>query len=250
MDSTSTLHDEPVAAPGAIGVAHGTHVGAVRKQNQDAAWSLSTGERAVLVVADGMGGHRGGADASAAATQIIEAALRSEGLEGHADMTDIFERVSDKVSAAAPDGGTTLVAAIISPASLEVWHVGDSRAYVLRDGALMPVTTDHSWVQTLVEGGRLTREQAAGHPRRNVLLRAIGRGRDSTPEHSALRFLPGDKVLLCSDGLHGVVPEVEVARILDASDDAQQTVHALIEAALRRGAPDNVGVAVAFQCSQ
>lgn len=154
--------------------------------------------------------------------------------------------ISERVAQTAPDGGTTLVASIVGPSQLDVWHVGDSRAYVLRDGSLMPMTSDHSWVQTLVAGGRLTREQAAAHPRRNVLLRAIGKGRDSMPEHSTLRHLPGDIILLCSDGLHGVVPEAVIARILDDALDAQQAVKDLVDAALANGAPDNIGVAVAM----
>lgn len=244
VDGSTTLTDEPDFAR-IVSVAHGTDLGCVRTENQDSTWALTIGGHAVLVVADGMGGHSGGASASNAATRVLETAFETHGLEYPQDMDDVFARVSESVAVSAPDGGTTLVVAVISEQRLDVWHVGDSRAYVLRDSALMPVTTDHSWVQTLVDSGQLTREQAAGHPRRNVLLRAIGKGRDSTPEHSTLRFLPGDVVLLCSDGLHGVVPEPEIGRILGLHDTPAALVSALIQAAVDRGAPDNIGVAVA-----
>lgn len=244
-DGSTTLTDEcdPVDS---ISVAHDTDVGRVRAENQDSTWATAVGCRAVLVVADGMGGHSGGASASSAATRVLETAFAVQGLQHPQDMDGLFESVAESVSASAPDGGTTLVVARIDQTQLDVWHVGDSRAYVLRDSGLMPVTSDHSWVQTLVDTGQLTREQAVGHPRRNVLLRAIGRGRESAPEHSALRFLPHDVLLLCSDGLHGVVPEAEIARILGFRNSPEAVVRSLIQAALERGAPDNIGVAVAL----
>lgn len=248
VGGSTTLTDEPEPV-GRIVVAHGTELGCVRTENQDSTWAVTAGDRAVLAVADGMGGHTGGASASQAATQILETAFEARGLDYQQDMDDLFQKVAESVAAAAPSGGTTLVVALITQWQLDVWHVGDSRAYVLRDSALMPVTTDHSWVQTLVDSGQITRQQAAEHPRRNVLLRAIGKDRNSTPEHSKLRYLPGDVVLLCSDGLHGVVPETEIGRILGAAAEPAAIAGALVQAAIDRGAPDNIGVAVAvYEC--
>ena len=238
-----TINDEPVAT-GSFSAAHATHVGRVRTENQDAAWASAEAGRALLVVADGMGGYQGGAAASTTATQLVRERLEQTAPDSAPDMESAFSAVADVVAEAAPDGGTTLVVAVITPELVDVWHVGDSRAYLLRDDALIRVTSDHSWVQGLVDSGQLTSEQAARHPRRNVLLRAIGKGRESNPSHSAMRFMAGDVLLLCSDGLHGVVPDPEIAAIMKTRSDLADMAQALIDAALDLGAPDNIGVAL------
>jgi len=242
-DGSTTISDEPVRA-GRFDVVHLTDTGTTREQNQDAAWSAAAGDRAVLVVADGMGGHKGGAAASATAVDIVRAEFERAG-EVAPDMTVTFARVSKGVAEAAPDGGTTLVVALVSSERVEVWHVGDSRAYLYREGSVRRITSDHSWVQALVDKGKLTTEQAAVHPRRNVLLRAVGKGRDPDPTYSAMRFMPDDLVLLCSDGLHGVVTDAEIGAILERGDSIETIAQRLVQAAIDRGAPDNIGIALA-----
>lgn len=244
FSGSTTISDEPLTL-GRLGVTYATDVGKAREQNQDSAWAEVSGGRAVLVVADGMGGHEGGAEASVTATSLMRDAVGDTPPNTLPDMEELFASIAEAVAVAAPDGGTTLVAAVIIDDRLDVWHVGDSRAYVLRDGNLLRITTDHSWVQALVDTGKLSADEAARHPRRNVLLRAIGKGRESNPSHSAMRFLPDDVLLLCSDGLHGVVPEDEIASILKRGEVLSEKTAILIEAALDRGAPDNISVALA-----
>jgi len=238
-----TLTDEPREA-GTFAVASLTDVGRVRAENQDAVWSCASAERAVLVVADGMGGHKGGAAASRTAIHLMSERLECDDDVTAADVTALFAEVAEAVGDAAPDGGTTLVATVLSPGRIDVWHVGDSRAYLWREGSLTRVTADHSWVHALVAKGKLTEAEAARHPRRNVLLRAIGKDRDATPDHGALRLVLGDTLLLCSDGLHGVLLDNDIAVLLAAGGSLDDVARRLVAAALERGAPDNVSVAL------
>jgi protein phosphatase len=132
-----------------------------------------------------------------------------------------------------------------SGSQLALVHIGDSRAYLLRDGELFQITHDHTLVQSLVDEGRLTPEEAASHPQRAMLLRALD-GRDgSSPDVSLHEASAGDRYLLCSDGLSAVVPNADVHGVLTAADEPDQTVRQLIQLANQAGGPDNIACVVA-----
>jgi PPM family protein phosphatase len=207
----------------------------------------------VFAVADGLGGHQGGEVASAAAVAPLEAldgrelATPTEAAEALA--AAIQEANSAILDRAAGDpslwgmGTTMTAAAVTADGHLQLAHVGDSRAYLLRDGALEQLTTDHTVVAELVRRGRLTPELAAIHPERSILTRAVGldpRIPVDTPDPLDLR--PGDQYLLCSDGLTEAVADPTIAELLSAAEDAEATCRSLIDAANEAGGPDNITV--------
>ncbi|WP_018502393.1 PP2C family protein-serine/threonine phosphatase [Parafrankia discariae] len=221
-------------------------VGHVREGNEDSAYA---GAR-LLAVADGMGGHAAGEVAS---STVIS---RLAELDEHLDATDLLEELSDAVRDAnrrlrdmalensSLDGmGTTVTAMLSSGEHLGLLHVGDSRAYLLRDGVLTQITHDHTLVQDLVDQGRITPEQANTHPQRSLLMRALD-GREVEPDVSMRQAVDGDRYLLCTDGLSGVVSEETIleALLLPAPQDV---VDRLVELALKGGGPDNITVVVA-----
>jgi protein phosphatase len=137
--------------------------------------------------------------------------------------------------------GTTVVACLADEGTISVAHVGDSRAYLIRDGKLSRITNDHSWVFEQVQAGMLTEAEAEKHPLRNVITRALGGALQVTPDASEIEAQPGDVYLLCSDGLTGMVPEQEILRVVkDSNGDLQKACQQLIDAANERGGLDNV----------
>ncbi len=222
-------------------------VGLVRSGNEDSGYAGSH----LLAVADGMGGHAAGEVASAVTIATLSA-LDVPGLST-ADVLPALAAGVDEASARIAEisrGGTTMaglgttaVAIYWTPGRISIVHVGDSRAYLLRDGNLTQLTHDHTYVQGLVDAGRITADEATRHPRRNIITRAID---GSVPVESDLSIREarlGDRFLLCTDGLSGVVSEDEIARLL-AAGDPTGTVTRLVDLALERGAPDNVTVVV------
>jgi PPM family protein phosphatase len=225
-----------------------TDVGRTRSGNED---SYFCG-RTVFAVADGLGGHQGGEVASAAAVEPL-AALDGRELASPAEAAEalagaIAEANSAILARGAGDPGlwgmgTTVTAAAVAGDQLQLAHVGDSRAYLFRDGSFDQVTTDHTVVGELVRRGRLTPAQAAVHPERSILTRAVGldpRIPVDTPDPIDLR--PGDQVLLCSDGLTEAVPDPGIAEILSAQPDGHAACQALIDTANSNGGPDNITV--------
>jgi PPM family protein phosphatase len=227
----------------------GTDVGRARSGNED---SYFCG-RTVFAVADGLGGHQGGEVASAAAVAPL-AALDGRELGGPAEAARALADAIREANSAILDqatgdpglwgmGTTVTAAALAGGHHLQLAHVGDSRAYLLREGSLEQVTTDHTVVGELVRRGRLTPEQAAVHPERSILTRAVGldpRVPVDTPD--PLELHPGDQVLLCSDGLTEAVPAPRIAELLSADDDGDAACRSLIEAANAAGGPDNITV--------
>ena len=140
--------------------------------------------------------------------------------------------------------GTTLTAALLKEGRLTVAHVGDSRAYLLHDGALTQLTQDHSWVGEMVRRGELTPAQAAVHPHRSVITRALGTDGGAEPDMMEIPVMEGDRLLLCSDGLTGMVSDAEIEALLKRSEDPQVTAELLVQAALAEGGEDNVTVVV------
>jgi serine/threonine protein phosphatase PrpC len=223
-----------------------SHVGRVRSQNQDSGYAGS----ALFVVADGMGGHAGGDIASAIAVRRI---AETDGLdfaspqEAEFALQSAMLSANQEISAAVEDRpeltgmGTTVSALVRVGDVIATAHIGDSRIYLLRDGELSQITNDHTFVQRLVETGRITPEEAAVHPRRSVLMRVLG-DIDQSPEidTSVLGTVPGDRWMLCSDGLTSYVPHERILSAMSSAATPADAANALIGEALDHGAPDNV----------
>lgn len=220
-----------------------TDTGLVRPQNEDSHVSLPQAQ--VWVVADGMGGHENGRFASSAIVEAAAATAYPDDLEGAcAALGDAVQAANQRIFAAASEAGkmmgSTMVALLVRGEEFCVLWAGDSRAYLLRDGQLIQLTRDHSQVQAMLDSGMLTPEQAADHPMRHVLARAVGV--QAGLEIDAIRDYVnrGDLFLLSSDGLHGVLSDDEIAGILRQQGGG--AARALVTACLERGAPDNVTV--------
>jgi serine/threonine protein phosphatase PrpC len=220
--------------------------GLVRSNNQD---SVYAGPR-LLAVADGMGGHAGGEVAS----KVVIAAVAplDDDEPGHdllAQLEDALLAGNDAIIelvAQEPElsgMGTTLTAILFAGTRLGLAHVGDSRAYLLRQGSLSQITKDDTFVQSLIDEGRLTEDEAAHHPQRSLILRALN-GDDVEPSLTVREARDGDRYLLCSDGLSSVVSAETIAEALRI-EDPQDSADRLIELALRSGGPDNITVIVA-----
>ena len=226
-------------------------VGRARRDNQDAFGEFATGagER-LLVVADGMGGHVGGATASRICVETLGEALQDEGAP-EARLARGLAQANSRIRSAAerqPDlagMGTTAVALLFaSPRTAWLGWVGDSRAYRARGGELELLTHDHSVVAEWVRAGILQPEEADHHPRRNELLRALGASDDVEPDVRELDVRPRDRFLLCSDGLSSVVPADEICAVI-AFETPELAVKKLVAMANERGGPDNVTVLMA-----
>ncbi|TDD74093.1 Stp1/IreP family PP2C-type Ser/Thr phosphatase [Actinomadura darangshiensis] len=223
-------------------------VGMLREGNEDSAYAGAH----LLAVADGMGGHVGGEIASAAAIDALRA------LDKDLPATELLAALEHTVKTAndnlhrivesdpALQGmGTTLTAMLWAGNQVALVHIGDSRAYLLRDGSLFQITHDHTLVQSLVDEGRISPDEAASHPQRSLLLRALdGRG-EVDPDLSLREAKVGDRYLLCSDGLSGVVTAETIFQVLTEVDDPEQAVRQLIDLANRGGGPDNITCVVA-----
>ena len=225
-----------------------SHIGKVRRNNEDSGYASSN----LLVVADGMGGHEAGELASAATVGAVVSALRAGGeidtalgLLADAVITS-GEYIADVVARNREFAGmgTTMTALTLCNDKVAIAHVGDSRAYLLRDGELQQLTKDHTFVQSLVDAGEITRDQAAIHPRRNLMMRAIDGIHAVDVDLSVREARTGDRLLLCSDGLCGVLSDEAITAAL-ATPDIVNAVSRLIDETLDAGAPDNITVVVA-----
>ncbi|NUS11921.1 MAG: MerR family transcriptional regulator [Streptomyces sp.] len=217
--------------------------GLVRESNQDTAYAGSR----LLAVADGYGSA--GAPASAAAVGALRH-LDAGGIPA-GDLLGVLEdaveqagHAVDGVSALA-DSGTTLTAMLWTGAQLALVHIGDCRVYLLRAGEMFQITHDHTLVQSMVDEGRLSPDEAASHPQRSLLARALGACADATPDMRLHDARQGDRYLLCSDGLPAAVPAGEIRRVLAGTGEPEQAVRDLIALANGSGGPDNVSCVVA-----
>lgn len=228
-------------------------VGRVRTENQDAGAEFRRpgGER-LLVVADGMGGHQGGQMASRLAVEVVNEVFQRGDLSGEELLEVAIEEANERVyDTAARDPslhgmGTTAVLVLLEDRLDGAWiaHVGDSRIYRLRDGRMEQLTEDHSAVAEMVRRGVITPEEAATHPRRNEILRSLGVHSEVDPTIAHVDLREGDQILLCSDGLSGVLSDEEVGAVLMRSAPAD-AVRTLVDSVNERGAPDNVTVLIA-----
>ena len=222
-----------------------TDVGPVRENNEDA---IVTGTQ-LVAVADGLGGHSGGELASTLATALVEASFTGRSLDELAAAVRAANwAVWDRASSTAElEGmGTTMCAAgLVDDGTLAVVHVGDTRAYLAHDGSLHRLTEDHTVTAEMVRNGELTEAEARAHPHRMVLTRALGVGPDVDIDAMCHRVAPGDRLLLCSDGLFNQVTDDELASLMFDRTTPEATADALLELALSRGADDNVSAVVA-----
>ncbi len=229
-----------------------TDTGMVRDENQDACLELRgpNGEQ-LLLVADGMGGHQGGSTASRLLVEVVKEQFRSAPVWDLETLREAITEGNARVYGAASADieltgmGTTAVAALFGGQGGGAWvaHVGDSRAYRLRDDHLERLTADHSTVGELVRRGAISEEEAESHPRRNEILRSVGATPSVDIEEAPLDVREGDCLLLCSDGLYGVVRDEQIEDALRRMSP-QEVVPHLVSVAKENGAPDNVTVMV------
>ncbi|MEV7231164.1 MerR family transcriptional regulator [Polymorphospora sp. NPDC051019] len=237
-----TMHDTALG----IRPAARTDAGHGRDTNEDVAYA---GTR-LLAVADGTRGPGGRASTAAVeALTALETATVDDPLGALADAVARANRAVDHVGADVPAGdgeaATTLTAMLWNGSHLALAHIGDTRAYLLRDGRLSQLTHDHTWVQSQVDEGRLGPQEALTHPQRALLARALTGAAGTEPDLSLHRALDGDRYLLCSDGLSGVVPPAALHTTLRDAGEPARTVDALIALAYDNGAPDNIACVVA-----
>lgn len=261
-------HASPPPAFPKLSNAHCSHPGAIRPRNEDSyvLFQSDTGGQSRLmpfglyVIADGMGGHFAGHEASRRASRMVSAyvvehiylALLQENPE--ASQSPIQETLAQAIKLAnqdlynpnpQQDMGSTLTAALVFGRRLYLAHVGDSRAYLWRNNHLELLTTDHSYVQRLQDAGQLTADQAANHPQRHVLYRAVGQGGELDVDTMTYPLPAQGKLLLCSDGLWGIVPEPVLAAVLQEKESSlDEKVQTLLELALQAGGHDNITVII------
>jgi len=220
--------------------------GLIRSGNQD---SVYAGPR-LLAVADGMGGMAAGDVASniviatmAPLDEDVAGNAMIDALRGAVDLSNQQIRDAVEANPSMEGMGTTLTAMLFSGSKMGLVHIGDSRAYLLRDGEFAQITKDDTYVQMLVDEGRITLEEANSHPQRSLLTRALD-GRDADPEYSVRQVKTGDRYLICSDGLSGVVSFETIESTVREYVDPNQCASRLIELALRGGGPDNITVII------
>jgi protein phosphatase len=230
--------------------------GKVREENQDHVRHISTPLGELVIVADGIGGYRGGAVASRMVVDTIESWFNSvsAGTSPAQAIAEAAAHANTSVMEAAASGdsvfsrmGSTVVLALVTHKDTEtqawIGHIGDSRAYLSRGGQLNRLTRDHSAVQMLIDQGTLDPADARKHPDASVLLRSIGHEAESEIEMSLVTLEERDTLLLCTDGLWGYVQESDIEHIMaDADADLETTAHNLLNLALNAGGPDNIGI--------
>lgn len=225
-----------------------SEVGLVRRNNQDSGYASPS----MLVVADGMGGAAAG---DLASTVAIREILKADGPHSIEDTDEVLagalsranHTLADLVQAdPALDGmGTTVCGALFTGAELGMLHIGDSRAYLLRGGVLHRLTHDHSWVQSLVDEGKISLTEAAVHPHRSLLLKVLNGQPNHEPDLDRVDLMLDDRLLFCSDGLCGFVPDTTIRQIIVETPDLDEATAKLVAAAHRAGGADNITVLLA-----
>ncbi|WP_010096722.1 Stp1/IreP family PP2C-type Ser/Thr phosphatase [Ornithinibacillus scapharcae] len=233
-----------------------TDRGQVRSHNEDSGGIFSNGNGQYLaIIADGMGGHQAGDVASEMATSIIEEKWRKiEKLLSPEETeewlknallemnTSIYQHSLEKEECQGM--GTTIVVAVCTEEFISVAHIGDSRCYLYNDFSFKQITEDHSLVNALVQSGQISKEDALQHPRKNVVLRALGTSETVEPDIQTINWEDGDKLLLCSDGLTDKVRDHELAEYLKSTNDIEGVGKLLVDLANERGGEDNVSLII------
>lgn len=264
-DKVSRLQDNlNCCQPAQLLIGSGQSTGMQRDHNEDTLFTMSSvvadGTRdlalGICIVADGMGGHRNGAIASGVAARVVAGQLVKKVYTHFLDIqqepfTDSLQEIMENaindthkaVLRYAPGGGTTFTCALIIGEQVTIGHIGDSRAYFIHaDGRIQQITKDHSLVQRMVELEEITETEAAVHPQRNVLLKALGQTDSVFPDIQTHPLPKNGNLLLCSDGLWGVVPESEIMEHVKSDENPVVVCQKLIEAANAHGGPDNISV--------
>ncbi len=255
---------DTLGRPAQLVMASGQSDGMQRDHNEDTLFTLSSvladGVRdislGVCIVADGMGGHRNGKVASGVAARTVANILVKQIYTHFLDIqqNSLNESIQEIINHAlveahksvlrlAPGGGTTLTCALIIGEQVTIGHIGDSRAYsISNDGNMQQITKDHSLVQRMVELEEITQEEASSHPQRNVLLKALGQTETILPDVQNFPLPKNGHLLLCSDGLWGVVTEKEMLAIINKDKDIAEACKKMVETANEHGGPDNISV--------
>ncbi|GBF71923.1 hypothetical protein PA598K_00149 [Paenibacillus sp. 598K] len=236
--------------------ANRSDIGRIRTVNEDRAWAVSGGPaHALAIVADGMGGHQAGDVASELAVEAFREATQASvastlsGAEAELLIRQAILQANEVVYGIASQNeqyhnmGTTVVAALIQGDQGVIGHIGDSRAYHIRDAAMHQITEDHTLVNELLKSGQITAEEAANHPRRNVLTRALGTEANVEVDLLKIDWRPGDVLLMCSDGLSNMVDDARILETIQMPDlDLDAKAARLVELALEAGGDDNITV--------
>jgi len=243
-------------------VGYSWDTGLVRKLNEDSILSITFELKSyqgvmtagLFAVADGMGGHNAGEIASDLAARTFQAEcvsclLAKPGTSPLTVLENAFIKANNTVASAAKERslqgmGTTLTAALVIGQDMYVAHIGDSRCYIINSRETLQITKDHSLVQQLVEAGLITTEQARSHPRRNEITRVLGYTPDTTPDLIHVKLYAGDTILLCSDGLHGVLDPATLEQTVNKTPDPNQACADLTAEANKAGGPDNISVII------
>jgi protein phosphatase len=237
-----------------LAIAGTSHVGRIRKTNQDAFDRFDDPERGeiLLVVADGMGGHQGGEIASRMAVGTLGQLFREGDDDPPVRLARTIERANLEIHKLASRDytlkgmGTTLVALLLCRDGPSfVAHAGDSRLYRIRDGTLEPLTEDHSIVTLLIRNGTISREEARDHPKRNQIMRALGVREDIEIDIAPIELRAGDSYLLCSDGLYAMLTDADLETLAERAPDPHAAVAWMIDAANQAGGMDNITALVA-----
>jgi protein phosphatase len=232
--------------------AWGTDVGKKRTVNEDAA--LSMDDAGFYMIADGVGGPNSGEIASNLAVELMKECVlsnRPDQLE-ESELTGFFSRclqnvndeIYDKAMSVKENTGmaTTAVMMLLRNNKAFIANIGDSRAYVLRDGNLHKITEDHTYVNELLRHGHINKEEAEDHPKKHMITRALGSGDKISPDFYQLEVFQGDRILLCTDGLYNEVNEEEISNLVVSKKDLNELVKSLIETACHNGGKDNITV--------
>lgn len=266
---SSVTPNIPTFQPPQFLIASGQSTGMQRDHNEDTLFTLSSVVAdgvhdlplGICIVADGMGGHKNGAIASGIAVRAVAGNLVKKVYSHFLDVQQtpfndsLQEIVGNAINEShksvlryAPGGGTTFTCALIIGEQVTIGHIGDSRAYfIYPDGRVQQVTKDHSLVARMVELGEITEIEAAKHPQRNVLLKALGQTDRVIPDIQTHPLPKNGTILLCSDGLWGVVPENEIVDLIQSEEPLVNICNNLIEAANTHGGPDNIS-AILVRC--
>jgi len=237
----------------------GTDKGKVRDRNEDNSIIIDCDSYMVFAVADGMGGMDFGDVASTTAVDCIEKELSECGMQSFTEtevkklFARVFNLINNKIikkcieKKSITGMGTTLSVCIVTDDKAYIGHMGDSRIYIIRGGKAIQVTKDHSYVEELIDSGRITKEQARSHPNRNIITRALGLDRDIDVDTDAFNMLEGDRILLCTDGLTNAVEDDEIAAMAVEKPEPDKGIAAMIAKANERGGRDNITVQLLYK---
>lgn len=240
----------------ALKAVYRTDVGRIRKNNEDSVGIfLNRDGQRLAIVADGMGGHRAGDVASSMTLSTLQEMWEeSSGIQTAEQAEEWLKTKISKVNRVLLDHsnthdecdgmGTTIEAVITTNLFATIAHVGDSRCYILNESGFQQLTEDHTLVNELVRTGQISKEDAEHHPRKNVIMRALGTEKNVSVDIKTITFEEGDSLILCSDGLSNKVSEGEMAEILKNDDDLEKKASILISMANERGGEDNISLAI------